>query len=193
MDLIFSGNLTLITFFPLLGILIVLLVSAIFNNSLRHLKIGVLVVSVIEFLISIPLFTNFKNSYADMQFEQQIPWLTDLGVSYHVGIDGISLFLVLLTTFIIPVTILGTWNSIEKGMRVFMILILMLETALIGTFVALDLLLFFIFWEAVLIPMYFIIGIWGTERRIYAAIKFFLYTAFGSALMLGLALRQGSP
>jgi len=159
-------------------------VSAIFDNSLRYLKIGILVVSVIEFLISIPLFTNFKNSYGGMQFEQQIPWLTDLGVSYHVGLDGISLFLVLLTTFIIPVTILGTWNSIEKGMRIFMILILMLETALIGTFVALDLLLFFIFWEAVLIPMYFIIGIWGTERRIYAAVKFFLYTAFGSALML---------
>lgn len=184
MDLIFSGNLTLITFFPLIGIFIVLLVSAIFDNSLKHLKVGVFVVSVIEFLISIPLFTKFQNTYAGMQFEQQIPWLTDLGVSYHVGIDGISLFLVLLTTFIIPLTILGTWNSIEKGMKVFMILILLLETALIGTFVALDLILFFVFWEAVLIPMYFIIGIWGTERRIYAAVKFFLYTAFGSALML---------
>jgi len=184
LDLIFSGNLTLITFFPLIGIVIVLLASAIFDNSLKHLKIGVLVVSVIEFLISIPLFTKFQNSFAGIQFEQQLPWLTDLGVSYHVGIDGISLFLVLLTTFIIPVTILGTWNSIEKNMKVFMILILVLETALIGTFVALDLILFFIFWEAVLIPMYFIIGIWGTERRIYAAIKFFLYTAFGSALML---------
>ena len=98
MDLLFSGNLTLITFFPLLGILIVLLVSAIFDNSLKHLKIGVLIVSVIEFIISIPLFTKFQDSYAGMQFEQQIPWLTELGVSYHVGVDGISLFLVLLTT-----------------------------------------------------------------------------------------------
>ncbi|MGI9533418.1 MAG: NADH-quinone oxidoreductase subunit M [Thermodesulfobacteriota bacterium] len=184
MEALFSGNLTLITFFPLIGIFFILFFSVLFEESDYYIKIGALIVSVIEFLISIPLFTNFKSSFPGIQFEQKVQWLTDLGVNYHIGIDGISVLLVLLTTFIIPITILGTWNSIEKGMKELLCLILLLETALIGTFVALDLILFFIFWEAVLIPMYFIIGVWGTERRIYAAIKFFLYTAFGSGLML---------
>ena len=184
METLFSGNLTLITFFPIAGIFAVLFISALFEDSLSKVKIGVLIVSIIEFIISVPLFTNFKSSFPGMQFEQKVPWLTDLGVSYHVGVDGISLLLILLTTFIIPITILGTWNSIEKGMKEFLCLILLLESALIGTFAALDMILFFIFWEAVLIPMYFIIGIWGTERRIYAAIKFFIYTALGSGLML---------
>jgi NADH-quinone oxidoreductase subunit M len=119
-----------------------------------------------------------------MQFEVRAPWIESLGVSYHLGVDGISLFLVLLTTFIMPITILSAWNAIHRGMREFLALMLLLETALIGTFLALDMILFFIFWEAVLIPMYFLIGIWGADRRIYAAIKFFIYTAFGSALML---------
>jgi len=184
LDALFSGNLTLITFFPLIGIIFILFFSVLFEESDFHIKIGALIVSVVEFLISIPLFTNFKTSFPGIQFEQKVQWLTELGVSYHVGIDGISVLLVLLTTFIIPITILGTWNSIERGMKEFLCLILLLETALIGTFIALDLILFFIFWEAVLIPMYFIIGVWGTERRIYAAIKFFIYTAFGSGLML---------
>ena len=119
-----------------------------------------------------------------MQFEEKIPWLTDLGVSYHLGVDGLSLLLVLLTTFLFPITVLCSWNAIRGGWRAFLSLTLFLESALIGTFVALDMILFFIFWEAVLIPMYFIIGIWGSSRRIYAAIKFFIYTALGSGLML---------
>ena len=184
MEALFSGNLTLITFFPFIGIFFILFFSLFFEKSDYHIKVGALIVSIIEFLISIPLFANFKSSFPGIQFEQKVRWLTDLGVSYHVGIDGISVLLVLLTTFIVPITILGTWNSIEKGIREFMCLILLLESALIGTFIALDLILFFVFWEAVLIPMYFIIGVWGTERRIYAAIKFFIYTAFGSGLML---------
>jgi NADH-quinone oxidoreductase subunit M len=148
------------------------------------MKIGALVVSIIEFLISIPLYTNFKLGFSGMQFEVKAPWIESLGISYHLGVDGISLFLVLLTTFIMPITILSAWNTIHRGMREFLVIMLVLETALVGTFAALDMILFFIFWEAVLIPMYFLIGIWGTERRIYAAIKFFIYTAFGSALML---------
>ena len=119
-----------------------------------------------------------------MQFEEKIPWLTDLGVSYHLGVDGLSLLLVLLTTFLFPITVLCSWNAIKGGWRAFLSLTLFLESALIGTFVALDMILFFIFWEAVLIPRYFIIGIWGSSRRIYAAIKFFIYTALGSGLML---------
>ena len=184
MELLLGGNLSLIIFFPLLGIPLIIFISYLYNNSEEHMKRGVLILTLVEFLLSIPLFTSFETGFAGMQFVTKIPWMESLGISYHVGLDGISLFLVLLTTFIMPITILGSWRSIHKGMRGFLILMLILETALIGTFVALDMILFFVFWEAVLIPMYFIIGIWGTERRIYAAMKFFIYTAFGSALML---------
>lgn len=184
MELLLGGNLSLIIFFPLLGIPLIIFISYLYNNSEEHMKRGVLILTLVEFLLSIPLFTSFETGFAGMQFVTKIPWMESLGISYHVGLDGISLFLVLLTTFIMPITILGSWRSIRKGMRGFLILMLILETALIGTFVALDMILFFVFWEAVLIPMYFIIGIWGTERRIYAAMKFFIYTAFGSALML---------
>lgn len=184
MESLINGDLTLITFFPLLGIPLVIVLSILYRESEEPMKIGALVISIIEFLISIPLYTNFKTGFAGMQFEVKHPWIQSLGISYHLGIDGISLFLVLLTTFIMPITILSSWHSIHRGMREFLILMLTIEAALIGTFAALDMVLFFVFWEAVLIPMYFIIGIWGTERRIYAAIKFFIYTALGSALML---------
>ncbi|MBI2486340.1 MAG: NADH-quinone oxidoreductase subunit M [Deltaproteobacteria bacterium] len=179
-----NGNLTIITFFPLIGILLIVVLSLLYRDSEEPMKIGALVVSILEFIISVPLYTNFLLGFAGMQFEVRAPWIESLGVSYHLGVDGISLFLVLLTTFIMPITILSAWNAIHRGMREFLALILLLETALIGTFLALDMILFFIFWEAVLIPMYFLIGIWGTDRRIYAAVKFFIYTAFGSALML---------
>ncbi len=184
MESLFSGNLTFITFFPLLGIPLVIALSFLYRDSEEPIKIVALIVSIIEFIISIPLYINFKTGFAGMQFEIKAPWIDSLGISYHLGIDGISLFLVLLTTFIMPITFLSSWHSIHKGLREFLIFMLILETALIGTFSSLDMILFFIFWEAVLIPMYFIIGIWGAERRIYAAIKFFIYTAFGSALML---------
>ena len=119
-----------------------------------------------------------------MQFEEERTWISGLGISYHLGIDGISLWLVLLTTFMTPICVLAAWNSIEKGTSGFMSSLLMLETAMLGVFCALDLFLFFVFWEAMLIPMYLLIGIWGGRRRIYATIKFVLYTMAGSALML---------
>jgi len=184
LESLLNGNLTVVTFFPLLGIPLVIFLSLLYKDSEEPMKIGTLVVSIIEFLISIPLYTNFQLGFPGMQLEVKTPWIESLGVSYHLGVDGISLFLVLLTTFIMPITILSAWNAIHRGMREFLALMLLLETALIGTFLALDMILFFIFWEAVLIPMYFLIGIWGTDRRIYAAVKFFIYTAFGSALML---------
>ncbi len=184
MDSLLHGNLTVITFFPVFGSIIVIILSLLFRESEEPMKIGALVVAVVEFIISLPLFTDFKTGFAGFQFEVKAEWIKTLGITYHLGIDGISLFLVLLTTFLIPITILSSWNAIKRGVREFLVLILMIETALVGTFVALDMILFFVFWEAVLIPMYFIIGIWGAERRIYAAIKFFIYTAFGSALML---------
>ncbi len=180
----FNGNLALITFFPLLGIPLILALSFLYREPEELMKIGALIVSILEFLVSIPLYTNFKTGFGGMQFEVQHPWIQSLGISYHLGIDGISLFLVLLTTFIMPLAILSSWRAIHRGIREFLIVTLVLETALIGTFTSLDMVLFFVFWEAVLIPMYFIIGIWGAERRIYAAIKFFIYTALGSALML---------
>ncbi len=184
MESLLGGNLSLVIFFPLIGIPVIVFLSYLYKNYDEAAKIGALIITLIEFLLSIPLFINFEAGSAAMQFVQQVPWIESLGIGYFVGLDGISLFLVLLTTFIMPITLLSSWHSIHRGMREFLILMLILETALIGTFVALDMILFFIFWEAVLIPMYFIIGIWGTERRIYAAIKFFIYTAFGSALML---------
>lgn len=184
MDSLLSGSLTVVTFFPVFGSLVVIFLSLLFGESDKPMKIGALVISLIEFIISLPLFINFNIGLSGFQFEVRTEWIKNLGITYHLGIDGISLFLVLLTTFLIPVTILSSWNAIHRGVREFLALILIIETALIGTFVALDMILFFIFWEAVLIPMYFIIGIWGAERRVYAAIKFFIYTAFGSALML---------
>ncbi len=183
MDSILSGNLSLVIFFPLIGALFLVLLSLVKKESDNELKIGALVVSLIEFLISLPLFCNFQKGFAGIQFEEKLPWFSEFGINYHLGIDGISVFLVLLTTFIMPIVILSAWNAIHKGLREFLIFMLVLETAMIGTFSSLDMILFFVFWEAVLIPMYFLIGIWGTERRIYAAIKFFIYTAFGSALM----------
>ena len=119
-----------------------------------------------------------------MQFEQLVTWIPSIGVNYHVGIDGISLFLVLLTTFLTPITILSSWNSIDRRVKEYFIFLLLLETGMLGVFVALDLFLFYVFWEVMLVPMYFLIGVWGGERRIYAAVKFFLYTMTGSVLML---------
>ena len=119
-----------------------------------------------------------------MQFVERRPWIPAWGISYHVGVDGLSLWLVILTTFLTPLCLLGSWSSIEKRVREFVVFMLLLEAGMVGVFVAQDLFLFYVFWEAMLIPMYFLIGIWGHERRIYAAVKFFLYTFAGSVLML---------
>ena len=129
------------------------------------------------------LVTGFKAA-PGMQFEARRAWLPDWGISYHVGIDGLSLWLVILTTFLTPLALLGSWSSIDRRVKEFNVFMLLLEAGMLGVFVALDLFLFYIFWEAMLIPMYFLIGIWGHERRIYAAVKFFLYTMAGSVLML---------
>ena len=145
-------------------------------------------VTLITFVISLPLAFNdvFKTS-ADMQYTEFAHWIS-IGdyfqMNYNVGIDGISLWLVLLTTFIMPIAVLSTWKAVEKYTKGFMALLLLLETAMLGAFVSLDLFLFYIFWELMLIPMYFLIGIWGGKNRIYAAVKFFIFTAVGSLLML---------
>ena len=143
-----------------------------------------LIAAIVNFIISLPLYFLFKNGEAGMQFREFVPWIKSLGISYHIGIDGISLLLVLLTTFLTPIVLLSSWRSIEQKIKEYTICMLLLETGMLGVFMALDLILFYVFWEFTLIPMYFIIGIWGGERRIYAAIKFFIYTMVGSLLML---------
>ena len=146
----------------------------------KHLAFGA---SVIEFALSLPLWWRFVPA-AGMQFEVSRAWVSGWGISYHVGVDGISLFLVLLTTFLVPLSVLGSYSHITKRERAFYAHLLVLTTGMIGVFVALDLFLFYVMWEVMLIPMYFIIGIWGGEQRLYAAIKFFIYTMLGSLLML---------
>ena len=140
--------------------------------------------ALIEFLVSAPLWVAFNPATATFQFASAVPWIPEWGIYYRLGIDGIALPLILLTTLVTPVAILGSFQYIQKRQKTFYAMMLVLETGVLGVFMATDLFLFFVFWEIMLVPMYFIIGIWGGERRIYAAIKFFLYTAFGSLLML---------
>ena len=143
-----------------------------------------LVAALLEFLISIPLWWVFEIGTAAMQFQHEYPWIPAWGIYFRVGIDGISLLMVLLTTFTMPLAVLGSWNYIKKMERAFYALLLVLTTGMLGVFVALDMFVFYVFWEIMLIPMYFLIGVWGGARRLYAAIKFFIYTFVGSLLML---------
>ncbi len=149
----------------------------------RAVKLVALGVSVLVFLLSLLLVRDFQ-PIAAMQFVEEHPWIPSYGISWKLGIDGLSLWLVILTTFLTPLCLLGSWAGIEQRVKEFNIFMLLLEAGMLGVFFALDLFLFYIFWEAMLIPMYFLIGIWGHDRRIYAAVKFFLYTMAGSVLML---------
>ncbi len=172
--------LSFITFFPLAGALIFIFISREKENFLRFLALGI---SVINFVVSLFLYINFNGQTANLQFVEKSSWLGN-GINYHVGIDGISLFLVLLTTFLMPIAILSSWNYIKKRVKEYLIFMLMLSTGIIGVFVSINLFLFYIFWEAMLIPMYFLIGIWGGHRKMYATLKFVIFTMFGSLLML---------
>src|SRR5258707_7489845 len=162
---------------PALAAIVVLLAPA---RWAKHLALAA---SLIEFAISAPLWWTFAPA-GGMQFLLDAPWIPTWGIRYTVGVDGISLFLVLLTTFLVPLSILGSWSYITNRETGFYTLLLVLTTGMIGVFVALDLFLFYVMWEVMLIPMYFIIGVWGGDNRLYAAIKFFIYTFFGSLLML---------
>lgn len=172
---------TLLIALPILGAIVV----ATLPQAETRLAQGVgLAFAALEFLVSIPLGTGFEVGKAGMQFETNVPWIESFGIHYHVGVDGFSLWIVLLTTLLTPLCIWGAWRSIEKRGGEFVVAMLVLEAGMIGTLVALDLVLFFTFWELMLVPMALIIGIWGSEQRVAAAIKFFLYTMVGSALML---------
>lgn len=173
--------LSTVIFLPLLGSIILLFINKEKKNLLRSIA---LFFSILTFIISLFLYFGYQENQNGFQFVAKFPWIKSLNVSYHIGIDGISLLLILLTTFITPITLISSWESIQKNVKEFLFFFLVLETGMIGVFASLDLFLFYIFWEAMLIPMYFIIGVWGGENKIYAAIKFFLYTMFGSLLML---------
>src|SRR5256714_1594131 len=140
--------------------------------------------TVAVFLISLFLLNGAVPGLSGFRLEENYSWIASVGARYHLGVDGISLWLVLLTTLLMPIAILSSWTAIAKRQTTYYVLMLLLESAMIGVFVSLDLLLFYLFFEASLVPMFFLIGIWGGERRVYAAVKFFIYTAVGSLLML---------
>ena len=175
--------LNLVIFFPLVGVLVLLFLNKEQKNAARWVA---LITSLITFGISLWVLTLFNPDNPDLQLVINVSWIQVAGwnISYFVGVDGLSILLVLLTTFLTSISILSTWTAVEEGVKQFMLFFLLLELGMVGVFLAQDLFLFYIFWEFTLIPMYFLIGIWGGPRRIYAAIKFFLYTMAGSLLML---------
>ena len=176
--------LTLSWLVPLAGALCMLLIG---NSDgrrdglIRWLALGVALATL---AVTVGLWVGFDAASADFQFVERHPWIPQFGIDYFVGVDGISLLLVVLTGFLTPIALLSSWGSIDRKVKEFSIFMLALEAAMIGVFISLDLFLFYVFWDAMLIPMYFLIGIWGYDRRIYAAIKFMLYTMAGSVLML---------
>ena len=174
--------LSILIFLPIVGIGILLILN---RKHHKGLKVATLAISLVEFLFSLPLWFNFDSQTAAMQFVERREWLPTYGISYYVGIDGFSLLLIMLTTFLTPLCVLATWDDIQHRVKEFMVCLLALMSGMIGVFVSLDLFLFYVFWEVMLIPMYLLIGVWGNPaRRVYAAIKFFLFTMFGSLLML---------
>ena len=171
--------LSMLIFLPLVFAMIIWFVPS--ESLVRPLALGF---SLALFILSLGVLMKFDPTTAQLQMTERFPWVSSLGISYFVGIDGISLWLVMLTTFLLPITILGSWTSIDKQVRGFHVSLFFLATTMLGTFLAFDAILFYVFFEASLIPMYFIIGIWGGQRRIYATVKFFIYTMFGSLFML---------
>jgi NADH-quinone oxidoreductase subunit M len=178
--------LSLIVFLPLAGALLVLLAGGRGDNHDREplVRTLALAVSLVTFAATLALWWRFDPTVASYQFEERYAWIPVFGIQYYIGVDGISLLLIVLTGFLTPLALLCSWESVHKNVKVFSFFLLVLETAMLGVFVSIDLFLFYIFWDAMLIPMYFLIGIWGYERRIYAAVKFILYTMAGSVLML---------
>src|SRR3990172_11865532 len=175
-----SYLLSVVIFLPLVGAVVIGLIPC---NDEWTRRIA-LVFSLLVFVVSLPLWFSFDISTHEMQFVARTPWIPAFNIEYAVGVDGISVLLVLLTTLITPICVLCSWRAIETRVRQFMMAILAMETAMIGVFAALDFILFYVFWEAMLIPMFLIIGVWGGPNRLYAAIKFFLYTLSGSLLLL---------
>jgi len=172
--------LSFVTFFPVAGAVLLIFIAKERANLHRYLAVAFTLITLAASLI---LYFHFDGSVADPQFVEKSGWL-GYGINYHLGVDGISLWLVLLTTFLMPIAVLSSWTYIQKRVKEYLIFMLLLEAGIIGVFVSLNLFLFYVFWEAMLIPMYFLIGVWGGPRRVYATLKFVLMTMFGSLLML---------
>src|ERR1700732_2443374 len=179
-----SSMLTLVTFIPLAGALLLLL----FPRRDRDIRLFALVVSLLDFVLSLHLPVHFQRGQTAFQYQVNSQWIVNPNIHYHMGVDGVSMWLVVLTTFLTPLCVLISWKSIHERVKEFFILLLVLQTALIGVFVALDLFLFYFFWEATLIPMALLIGIYGHGRKVYAAVKYFLFTMIGSMFMLAAIL-----
>ena len=175
--------LSVIIFLPLIGSIIILFIKEDDVTS-NNIKWSAFLTSIGTFILSLTLWFQFDYLNPSYQFEEKFRWFDDFNFHYHIGVDGISLFMILLSTFLTPICILASWSNVKKRIKEYMLAFLFLETVMIGMFASIDILLFYIFFEAVLIPMYLIIGIWGGQRRIYASFKFFLYTLLGSVLML---------
>ena len=173
--------LLLVTFFPLAGVLLILLLKKTWKNAIRWTA---LITSLLTFGLSLWMLSKFNAADASIQMQINLPWFTLGGnpIGFHLGVDGISILMVLLTAFLTPIVILSAWKAVDERVTGFMAFFLLLEVGLMGVFLSLDMVLFYIFWEFTLIPMYFLIGIWGGKNRVYAAVKFFLYTMAGSLL-----------
>ncbi|NKB21983.1 MAG: NADH-quinone oxidoreductase subunit M [Alphaproteobacteria bacterium] len=176
--------LSLVTFLPLVGALAILIIRGSEEVVARNARATALWTSLITFFLSLMLWTGFDRKSAAFQFVEKNPWIESFGINYHMGVDGISVLFVLLSTLLTPICVLASWEAIKTRVKEYMIAFLILETLMVGMFCALDFVLFYIFFEGVLIPMFLIIGVWGGQRRVYAAFKFFLYTLTGSVLML---------
>jgi NADH-quinone oxidoreductase subunit M len=182
MDFFRANILSIVTFWPLVGMLVLLLINK-ENKTLIRWWANIVVFA--GFVLSLPLWFWFDfDKSGDMQFEVNLPWIQSLGANFHVGIDGISLLLVMLTTLIGPLAVLSSWTAIDTRVKEYYAFMLMLQTGMLGVFISLDFFMFYVFWEVMLVPMYFLIGVWGGPRKLYAAIKFFMYTLVGSVLLL---------
>ena len=175
--------LSTVTFLPLVGVFLILLIRDEGAAARRNIRNVALLTTVFTFVLSLFIWAGFDGGYAGFQMVEKVEWLGS-GISYHMGVDGISMLFVILITFIMPLCILASWESVESRVKEYMIAFLILETIMIGVFCALDIVLFYVFFEASLVPMFIIIGVWGGKRRVYASFKFFLYTLLGSVLML---------
>src|SRR6185295_17903084 len=179
-----SYLLTILILLPVAGTLALVGYSFVSSRREEHYRWIALIVTVATFVLSLLLLRGIGASGSELRFEENVSWIGAIGSRYHVAVDGISLWLVLLTTLLMPIAVVSSWTAVHKRQLSYYVFLLILESAMIGVFVSFDLLLFYLFFEASLVPMFFLIGIWGGERRVYAAVKFFIYTAVGSLLML---------
>src|SRR5271169_4165574 len=187
MDFLMHHLLSVITYTPVAGAIVLLFVPLFVAEGKKSDDVTRVIANVfglLGFVVSLPLWFSFDREAAGFQFQEKLSWIPSMGIQYHMGVDGVSALLILLTTLLGEIAILSSWTSVTDRVRQYYIFLLLLQAGMLGVFCALDMFLFYVFWEVMLVPMYFLIGIWGGARRLYAAIKFFLYTLVGSVVML---------